>query len=457
MKPAGNILIIDDEESMRIACVQVLTEAGYRARAVKNGEAGIESCMNEAFDLVLLDLMMPGVPGLEVLKILREKSGRVSIVIITAFGTIETAVAAMKIGASDFLAKPFSPEALVATVSTLINQKRESIQNAYALQALDEGMIGDMMIGKSDAMRRVALLIGKVAPMDSTVLITGDTGSGKEIVARTIHRLSPRKSKPFVTVDCGSLVETLFESEMFGHVKGAFTGAAETTSGKFLMAEGGTIFLDEISNISIAMQARLLRVIQEREIAKVGSNELEKIDIRIISATNKNLVDEIQKERFREDLYYRLNVFQINVPPLRERIDDIPLLAEYFIKAFCLNAKKPAPKIGEEVMRYLKVHQWPGNVRELKNAVERAVIVCENNSISINDLKTGSAEETDDLSPAGKGKLSDLEREQIISALRRFNGHRSLTADFLGINRKTLREKILKYNIKVAKSDNGEN
>jgi two-component system, NtrC family, response regulator HydG len=448
MKPAGNILIIDDEESMRIACVQVLTEAGYRAKAAENGDAGIELCMKEAFDVVLLDLMMPGISGMEVLKILREKSSRVSIVIITAFGTVETAVNAMKLGAGDFLAKPFSPEALIATVSALINENRSSIQGAYALQALDDGLIGDMMIGKSDAMRRVALLIGKVAPMDSTVLITGDTGCGKELVARTIHRLSGRKSKPFVTVDCGSLVETLFESEMFGHVKGAFTGAGETTTGKFLMADGGTIFLDEISNISIAMQARLLRVIQEREIARVGSGELEKIDVRIISATNKNLVAEIQKERFREDLYYRLNVFQINVPPLRERIDDIPLLTEYFIKGFCLNSKRPIPSIGDEVMRSLKVHQWPGNVRELKNAIERAIIVCENNSISIEDLKIGNKEKADDLSLSGKGTLTDSEREQIVAALRRFNGHKSMTAQYLGINRKTLREKMLKYNIR---------
>jgi len=235
---------------------------------------------------------------------------------------------------------------------------------------------------------------------------------------------------------------------MFGHVKGAFTGAGETTTGKFLMADGGTIFLDEISNISIAMQARLLRVIQEREIARVGSGELEKIDVRIISATNKNLVAEIQKERFREDLYYRLNVFQINVPPLRERIDDIPLLTEYFIKGFCLNSKRPIPSIGDEVMRSLKVHQWPGNVRELKNAIERAIIVCENNSISIEDLKIGNKEKADDLSLSGKGTLTDSEREQIVAALRRFNGHKSMTAQYLGINRKTLREKMLKYNIR---------
>ncbi len=452
----GNILIIDDEESMRIACVQVLTEAGYRAQAAENGKAGIELCMKEAFDVVLLDLMMPGIPGIEVLKILREKASKVSIVIITAFGTVEAAVNAMKIGASDFLAKPFLPEALISTVSAIINEKRSSIQDACALQALNDGLIGDMMIGKSDAMKRVALLIGKVAPMDSTVLITGDTGCGKELVARTIHRLSARKLKPFITVDCGSLVETLFESEMFGHVKGAFTGAGETTPGKFLMADGGTIFLDEISNISIAMQARLLRVIQEREIARVGSSQLEKVDVRIISATNKNLDFEIQKERFREDLYYRLNVFHIDVPPLRERIDDIPLLTEYFIKGFCLNSKRPVPEVGEEVIRYLKMHGWPGNVRELKNALERAIIVCENDSIKIDDLKIGNREKTNDLSVSGKGLLTDLERNQIVTALRRFKGHKSLTAQYLGINRKTLREKIVKYNIKTAINDNGE-
>ncbi len=452
MKPYGNILIIDNEEPIRSECVRILAGAGYRVRAVGTGEEGIEACRNEAFDLVLVDQVLPGISGMDVLKKLKQQSGLIEVIIISGVATIETAVAAMKLGAADLITKPFSDGALTAAVASAIKRKLSSIQEVYALEALEENLIGESMIGRSDAMRRVNLLIGKVASMDSTVLITGETGSGKELVARTIHGLSDRRTKPFVTVDCGSLVETLFESEMFGHVKGAYTGAAETTDGKFHMANGGTIFLDEISNISVNMQARLLRVIQEREISRVGSKRFEKIDVRIIAATNRNLIDEIKNGKFREDLYYRLNVFQIRVPPLRERIDDIPLLADYFVKAFCRKTKRPVPEITGEALRFLKIHSWPGNVRELKNVIERAVILCENNLISENDLKIETENTAAEQQPPSSGNLKDIEREQIIAALTRFNGHRSLTAQYLGINRKTLREKMIRYNINFPKS-----
>jgi two-component system response regulator HydG len=449
MNLSGNVLVIDDEESMRIACAQTLTEADFHTKTAENGPRALELFERESFDVVLLDLKMPGIDGIEVMKRLRRVDPNVSVIIITAYGTIETAVDAMKQGAVDFLTKPFTPEALIATVRGIVEWKRSELRDACARSALEESEVGDMIIGRSYAMRQVAILARKVASMDSTVLITGATGCGKEKVARTIHSLSQRSIKPFVTVDCGALVESLFESELFGHVKGAFTGAIETKQGKFQLAEGGTLFLDEVANISIAMQARLLRVIQEREIAKVGSNRWEKVDVRIIAATNRNLDNEIKCGAFREDLFYRLNVFHIEVAPLTERIEDIPILAGHFIRTICREKNRPLLKIDAEAMSFLKRHDWPGNVRELRNAIERAIVICESDTIRPCDLTGTILHATASFDPSSKGVLADTEREQIVTALRRFNGHRNKAAEYLGINRKTLREKIRKYSIEL--------
>ena len=328
------ILVVDDEESMREGCVQVLAEEGYKALAAETGEHGLKMAREESFDLVILDLRMPGLCGLEVLKKLRDDDPDIIVIVITGYVTIDSAVEAMKQGAYDFLPKPFSPEVLVEIVKRGWEKRRLVLENVCLHRELN-GRIGqDTIIGQSVAMRKVAELVNKVASTDSTVLISGETGTGKELVANATHRASDRRNKPFVVVDCGALVETLFESELFGHVKGAFTGAIETKHGKFELANGGTIFLDEIANVGSSIQAKLLRVIQEREVVKVGSSQRVEVDVRIIAATNKDRTQEVRGGRFREDLFYRLSVVPIHLPPLRERAGDIPILAGYFLKQF---------------------------------------------------------------------------------------------------------------------------
>jgi DNA-binding NtrC family response regulator len=298
-------------------------------------------------------------------------------------------------------------------------------------------MLSNELIGRSEAMRNVLRLIRKAAPTDSTVLITGETGSGKEVVARAIHRLSRRSAKAFVTVDCGTLVETLFETELFGHVKGAFSGAVEATTGKIELADGGTLFLDEMANIGIQMQARLLRMVQEREISKVGGTQKRKVDVRILSATNRDLPKAVREGSFREDLYYRLNVIQIVVPPLRDRLEDIPALVAHYVGKLAAQRRGPTPSVSEEAMRFLKRHEWPGNVRELINALEYAVVTSE----------APSGEGLLEASPVEDGHLARIEQSEIRRVLEQFGGNRTRAAEFLGINRKTLREKIRKYEL----------
>lgn len=446
---SANILIIDDEESMRAGCIQTLTENGYRVQAVENGRMGLEKTAKESFDVILLDLKMPGISGIEVLKKLKENDPNSIVIIITAYGTIDSAVEAIKQGAYDFLSKPFTPEALNSIVRRAVDNRLRALEDACVALALDEEMISRTIVGRSDQIAKLVLLIKKVAVTDSTVLITGDTGVGKELVAQTIHRLSKRADKPFVTVDCGVLVETLFESQMFGHTKGSFTGAIETTQGKFELANGGTIFLDEVANISINMQARLLRVIEEQEMTKVGGLEKIKLDVRIITASNKDLLKEIAEGRFREDLFYRLNVVPIHIPPLRERRQDIPLLAKYFLKKFSQHKKMPVISIPPEAMRSLEMYDWPGNVRELRNTIERATVTCEGKVIGPGDLLFNKSAISVNVDSTGEGRLAEMEREKISKVLKQFNGHKTKAAEYLGINRKTLREKIRKYKIKV--------
>lgn len=443
----SKILIIDDEESMRAGCVQTLTDEGYKAWAAENGDRGLKMALQESFDVVILDLKMPGLHGMDVLKKLREEDPDVIVIVITGYATIESAVEAMRRGAYDFLPKPFSPETLIEIVKRALDKRRLTLENVCLSLELD-GRVGQkVIIGRSSGMRKVAKLVKKVAPTDSTVLVYGETGVGKELVANAIHRQSDRRNKPFVVVDCGALVETLFESELFGHVKGAFTGAIETKHGKFELANGGTIFLDEISNVGSNIQAKLLRVIQEREVVKVGSVQKIEVDVRIIAATNKDLAEEIRAGRFREDLFYRLNVVPINLPPLRERKEDIPALVQYFLKKFNEKRKTNVAGMSEEAMRLLKTYDWPGNVRELENAIERAVIIAEGSVIQPDDLLYPALTSNVDSEHAPKGRLADMENEEIGKALERFNGHKGKAAEYLGINRKTLREKIRKHNI----------
>lgn len=447
---SANILVIDDEESMRAGCIQTLTENGCRVQAVENGRMGLEKMSKESFDVILLDLKMPGIPGMEVLEKLKENDPNSMVIVITAYGTIDSAVEAMKRGAYDFLSKPFTPEALNSIVRRAVDNRLRALEDACVTLALDQETLSKTIISQSDEIAKLIGLIKKVATSDSTVLITGETGVGKELVAQTIHRLSKRADKPFVTIDCGVLVETLFESEMFGHTKGSFTGAIETTQGKFELANGGTVFLDEVANISINMQARLLRVIEEREISKVGGLEKINVDVRIIAATNKNLLKEIDEGRFREDLFYRLNVVPINIPPLKERRQDISVLAKYFLKKFNQQKKRAVTRISAEAMRSLEMYDWPGNVRELRNTIERAIVTCEGKVIEPDDLSFNESTIQGNISSSGTSYLEDMEREKISKVLRQFEGHKTKAAEYLGINRKTLREKIRKYKIKVG-------
>jgi len=452
MAARGKVLIVDDDESMRIGCAQTLEAGGFAVTLAANGEEALEKASRESFDAALLDLRMPGLPGLEVLRLLKRDSPNLMVIVITGYATIESAVEAIQRGAYNYLPKPFTPEALVAIVRKAAATGRRTLEDACVRRELERQMLSNEIIGRSEAMSKVLRLIQKAAPTDSTVLITGETGSGKEVVARAIHRLSPRSAKAFVTVDCGTLVETLFETELFGHVKGAFSGAVESTTGKIELADGGTLFLDEMANIGIQMQARLLRVVQEREISRVGSAQKRKVDVRILSATNRDLPQAVRDGSFREDLFYRLNVIHVPVPPLRDRIEDIPELVAHYVAKLAAQRRRPAPGVSEEAMRFLKRHEWPGNVRELINALEYAVVTAEGDSIGLGDLPY-SAEASSHLnllegSPAEDGHLARIEQSEILRALQQFGGNRTKAAEFLGINRKTLREKIRKYDLK---------
>ena len=443
-----HILIIDDEESIRIGCAQSLENEGWRVFTVANGLEGLDSIGRESFDVVVVDLKMPGLDGIEVLRRIKANDPQIRVIVMTGYGTIDTAVESMRLGAFDFITKPFTPEALCEIVRAAVDNRMRNLELS-SIESLRPGTpVSLPVVGRSPAIGRVIQLAQKVAPTNSTVLIYGETGTGKELIAQTIHRLSSRKDGPFVTVDCGTLVESLFENELFGHVKGSFTGATETTRGKFEQAEGGTIFLDEIANISMFMQARLLRVIQEREITKIGSSEKILVNVRIAAATNKDLTKEIREGRFREDLFYRLNVVPIVVPSLRERTDDIPVLIDYFVASYCTKQKRTAPTVSDEAYRAAEQYEWPGNIRELKNAVEFALVVCENNVIKAGDLVPLRATQPRSESlPAPDGSLAESEKNEILRALGMFDYAKAKAAEYLGINRKTLREKMRKYGI----------
>jgi DNA-binding NtrC family response regulator len=454
MSLRGKVLIIDDDESMRTACLQTLEQNGFSVTAVENGEQALQKVRQESFDVALLDINISGMPGIEVLKRLKQESPNTAVVIITGHATIESALQAGKLGAHDYLPKPFTSEALLSKASKAALSARTALENTCIGQELDRSMFSQALIGRSEAMSNILRLIQKAAPVDSTILITGETGMGKEVVARAIHRLSHRANRSFVTVDCESLVESLFESELFGHVKGSFPEAVENTIGKFELADGGTLFLDEIASITLNMQARLLRAVQDREISRIGSAQKKKTNVRIISATNRDLQQGVRDGKFREDLYYRLNVIHIPVPPLRERLQDIPALTDYYLKKLAFEKGRPPIKISDEAMRFLKRRDWPGNVRELINALEYGVVTCEGNTIQLRDLPYKAAD-----SPGtgiARGSLARAEQNEIIKALERFRGNKSKAAEHLGINRKTLREKMQKYGLgKLKKPEVG--
>ncbi|GAB6277695.1 MAG: sigma-54 dependent transcriptional regulator [Rectinema sp.] len=460
MSAPANILIIDDDESIRVGCAQALSTEGHRVRTAPNGMLGLSLAQEESFDVVLLDLRMPGLGGMTVLEKLKKEDPDLVVTLITGQATIESAVEGMRKGAWDYLPKPFTPEMLITVVNRAIEHKRLALENAYLRMALKEKAGTDELVGQSPAMRRVTQLIEKAAASEATVLLTGETGVGKELAARALHRLSYRRDKPFVTVDCASLVESLFESELFGHVRGAYTDAIETTIGKLELAHTGTLFFDEVGNISPALQVKLLRVIQEREFMKVGSSRRVKVDVRIIAATNNDLLRDVRDGRFREDLFFRLSVIPIQLPPLRERTGDIRLLAYHFLKKFNTRRKRNVTGFSEEALRALDAYSWPGNVREMENTIERALVMAEGEVIEVDDLlfygptSDGHCAALSPLqaSPLGDmplegGQLAKIELREISAALKQFDGQMERTAAYLGINRKTLREKMRRYGL----------
>jgi two-component system response regulator HydG len=445
----ARILVIDDAESMRDSCQQALARKSGKVKVAGDGLTGLKILEKEAFDLVILDLKMPGLSGMEVLNRIKQEYPEIVVIVITGYATVESAVEAMKHGAYDFLPKPFTPDGLRAIVERALDKRELVLENILLRSELEASVGSEVIIGQSEPMRKIEEVMRKVSPTDTTVLICGQSGTGKELVARAIHRHSSRKDKPFVVVDCGSLVENLFESELFGHVKGSFTGATATKYGRLELANGGTVFFDEIGNISMNVQTKLLRVLQEREITKVGSTQVIKVDVRVIAATNEDLQKAVQAGTFRDDLFYRLSVVPITLPPLRERRDDIPPLANYFLKKYNQKRKKDVHAISAKAMKALVEYDWPGNVRELENAIERAVVLTENDTIEPSDLlyyglNALTTPESDQERPR---RLADVEKEHISRALKMFGGHKGKTAEWLGIDRKTLRSKLKRYAI----------
>ena len=444
----ANILIIDDEETIRDSFSQVLKREGYTAKTAKDGREGLKFFKKEFFHVVLLDLKLPGLDGMEILSRIKEENPEIPVIIITGFATVESAVEAIKRGAYDYLAKPCSPEELRFIVKKALDSRKTFFENIYLREELAKKSEFDMVIGKSKAMEKVLDIVRRVSPSESTVLITGESGTGKELLAREIHNHSPRNDAPFVVVDCGALVETLFESELFGHVKGSFTGAYVTKHGRFEVANGGTIFLDEINNIGLNIQAKLLRVIQEREVTRIGSTKPIKVDVRILAATSENLADSIRKEKFREDLFYRLSVVPIHLPPLRERKEDIPPLVDHFLQKYNKRARKKINSISPSVKKALMEYDWPGNIRELENTVERAVVLSKGDEIKLEDLVYHGISSSASLFHPSGGRyktLDEIEKEYVKTVLQAQHGNKSRTAKILGIDRKTLTAKINKY------------
>lgn len=438
----GKILIIDDEVSIRDGCRQILSREGYHIEDTGAAVCGLEMALENVYDIILLDVQMPKISGLDVLRKLKVESDiSAHVIIITGYGSIKMAVEAMKYGAFDFLTKPFSAIELRKVVNNVLN--------ACSAERPD-GDIPDL-VGNSRCMKELKDTVRRVAYTGSTVLITGESGTGKELVARAIQKLSSRRDKPFVPVDCSSLVENLMESELFGHVKGAFSGATQSREGRFQTADGGTLFLDEISNISLATQARLLRVIQEQEVPRVGSSKADKVDVRLIVATNKDLRAQVDSGQFREDLFYRISVVPIDIKPLREHRSDIIPIAHHYLNIYIKRHKSRVRRFSEEAEKSLMSYSWPGNIRELKNTVERLCVLCENEIVNqSNILYCGQHKDMKVPvinSHSGRMTLVDVEKEHIEKALHHFNFQIGETAKFLGINRKTLRTKIRNYNI----------
>ncbi len=440
-----SILIVDDEESVRDSLYSWFIEDGYHVECAENARKALTILESVQFDIVLADIKMPGMDGLEMLRRIKAYKQDTIVIVMTAFATVDTAVKALKDGAFDYITKPFDPDDLThlirnATKQISLTDENETLKKkVVSLENVED------LIGNSEAMKNVLREVESVAQTSSSVIITGESGTGKELVARAIHANSPRKFFPFVSVHCGALTESLLESELFGHEKGAFTGAMYNRKGRFEMADSGSIFLDEIATISNKMQVELLRVLETKSFIRVGGNKEITSDFRVICATNKDLKSLVEKGTFREDLFYRLNVVNIHIPPLRERMSDIPLLVDYFIRKYCTSMNKPPLPIDQAALVRLQAFNFPGNIRELENMIERAIVVGDGKKISLRDLPlektivSNSAE-----------SLDDFERAFILQILIKYNWNISRTAKALKVDRVTLYNKIKKYDLKPA-------
>jgi DNA-binding NtrC family response regulator len=441
-------LIVDDELIVRDSLSKWFHEEGYEVTAAESAKEALEKMAERHFDLALVDIKMPGTDGVELQRRMHEIDSEMLVIIMTGYASVETAVTALKNGAYDYVSKPFDPEDISHTLRNALAHRQAERENVKLRETLAQAGGPKELAGQSPAMMRVLEAIQTVGPTEATVLITGESGTGKELCARAVHAASNRRFNPFVVIHCGALTETLLESELFGHEKGAFTGAQYRKKGSFEVAEGGTVFLDEIGDISLKTQTDLLRVLQEREITRVGSTRPIHVDFRCIAATNKNLEALIEDGKFRPDLFYRLNVFQIKLPPLRERKSDIPLLADVFVRKFSASMNKRITRVAPEAMELLDSYSWPGNVRELENAVERAMVVAQEPELRAKDfsLKLSMPE-------AEPRTLEDVERGHILAVLGDCNGNQTLAAEVLDIDRVTLHNKLKKYGWKKVTAD----
>jgi DNA-binding NtrC family response regulator len=460
-----NILVIDDNPSIIKLMAKILKANDYEVSTASGGESGIKKLDKDEYDLVFTDLMMPDIGGMEVLEHVISKSPKTMCIILTAHGTIKSSVDAIKKGAFDYITKPVSPSELLVVVEKAIKFKNLEEENIRLKKELRGKYDYTNFVGTSKAIKKIYDLIEKVADTDGTVLITGASGTGKELIARAIHYNSNRSEKPLVVVSCGAIPEALLESELFGHEKGAFTGAFKKRIGRFEMANGGTIFLDEIGEMSPALQVKLLRVLQEHKFERVGGTKTIHVDLRIVAATNRNLTTAINNETFREDLYYRLNVIPIKVPSLKQRKSDIPLLIDFFLKKFQEGRKKRITGLLPEAMDAMIAYDWPGNVRELENVVKRLTILCENQVVSFDDLPEVIQEKGQLLQSSDEVIIEEeldfqeavkhYERKIILEALEKSNWIKSKAAKLLNINRTTLVAKIKKQNIDIDDAATG--
>ncbi len=452
MQKKFHILIVDDDANHLKTLRTIIRTWNYEVSAADDGAKAVEMVKDKPYALILMDVRMTKMSGIEALKKIKQYNPAIPVLIMTAYSSVDSAVEALKSGAYDYLTKPLDFEVLKMTLERALEHAGLKAENRKLKQRQNSLYDAGEIIGKSSPMKRLMEMMAMIAPSEATVLITGESGTGKELIAKSIHNNSPRKDKPLVVINCAAISETLLESELFGHEKGAFTGAAARREGRFMQANKGTIFLDEIGETSKSMQTKLLRVIQEREIQRVGGDDTLKVDVRILAATNRNLEKEVKKGSFREDLYYRINVVTVNIPPLRERQDDIPLLAHHFLKKYSKKNNKVVRGFSPLAMDMLIKYSWPGNVRELENTIERAVILLPGEHITEKELPsniTGAYEQDGAISgrPIINRSLQEIEKEAILATFETCEKNKSETARKLGINRKTLHKKLKEYGV----------